>query len=75
MSLNMNVGGIDRMLRVALGVVLLALVTIPGWQVFGTGAFAWVAGIAGVVMLATGILRVCPLYSLLGFNTCPAGRS
>jgi len=71
MSNNLNVGGTDRMVRLAAGAILLALALIPGLQVFGTGALAWAVGIVGLVLLATGALRLCPLYSVLGINTCP----
>ena len=74
MSMHPNVGGFDRILRLAVGVALLALALIPGLQVFSTSLLAWVAGIAGLVLLATAALRLCPLYSLLGINTCPAGE-
>ena len=57
-----NVGGIDRILRIVVGLVLIAL------AVTGTiGPWGWI----GVVPLATGLLRTCPAYSLLGVNTCP----
>ena len=57
-----NVGGIDRLLRIVVGLALLALVFT------GTiGAWGWI----GVVPLATGALGTCPLYSVLGFSTCP----
>lgn len=56
-----NVGGIDRILRIVLGVVLVALAAT------GTvGAWGWV----GLVPLATGLIGWCPPYSLLGINTC-----
>ena len=56
-----NVGGIDRMVRIALGVVLVALAAT------GTvGVWGWL----GLVPLATGLLGWCPPYSLLGINTC-----
>jgi hypothetical protein len=56
-----NVGGIDRILRIAAGVILVALAAI------GTlGAWAWV----GLVPLATGLIGWCPPYNLLGINTC-----
>lgn len=61
-----NVGGIDRILRVAVGVLLIAL-TLMG-QI---GAWGWV----GVVPLVTGLFSFCPLYTLLGLNTCPMKRS
>lgn len=57
-----NVGGIDRILRVVAGIVLIAL-TLMGV----IGVWGWI----GIVPLATGLLRTCPIYSLLGFNTCP----
>ncbi|MBM5575430.1 DUF2892 domain-containing protein [Deefgea sp. CFH1-16] len=58
----MNVGGLDRTLRVLVGGVLI-LATLLGW----IGVWGWI----GVVPLATGIFRYCPLYRLFGFNTCP----
>lgn len=61
-----NVGGIDRLLRIALGLVLIAL-TLTGT----VGAWGWV----GLVPLATGALKFCPLYPLLGFSSCPASRA
>ena len=61
-----NVGGVDRVLRVVLGVVLLSLVVV-GPQTY------W--GLIGVVPLVTGLVGNCPLYSLLGFRTCPLSKS
>lgn len=57
-----NVGGIDRVLRILAGFVLLGL------AVTGTIG-AW--GYIGLVPLATGLMGTCPLYSLFGFSTCP----
>lgn len=52
----------ERVLRVALGVALV------GAAVSGTlGAWAYV----GVVPVLTGLLGSCPLYTLVGFSTCP----
>jgi len=60
-----NVGGIDRILRVLLGVVLIAL------SLFGIiGPWGWL----GLVPIATGLFRFCPLYPLLGLNTCPLSK-
>jgi O-antigen ligase len=57
-----NEGTIDRALRVVAGLVLIALAAT------GTvGLWGWI----GVVPLATGALGWCPLYTLLGINTCP----
>lgn len=57
-----NVGGIDRVLRIVAGLVLIGL-TLMGM----IGPWGWI----GVVLLATGLLSSCPLYSIIGLNTCP----
>lgn len=60
-----NVGGIDRVLRILAGLVLIALAA--------TGTVgAW--GYIGIVPLLTGLVRVCPAYSILGVNTCPLDK-
>ena len=61
-----NVGGIDRVLRVMLGAVLIALTLMDT-----IGPWGWV----GVVPLATAALGFCPLYAVLGLNTCPTQRT
>lgn len=58
-----NVGGIDRGLRVAAGVVLVVLAAMGH-----IGAWGWL----GLVAIATALISFCPLYTLLGINTCPA---
>ena len=60
--MKVNVGGIDRILRIVVGIVLIALAA--------TGTVGW-WGWIGVVPLLTGLFKFCPLYSLLGMNTCP----
>ncbi len=58
-----NVGGIDRIARIVIGLALIAL------TLMGTiGPWGWI----GVVPLLTATLRSCPLYTVLGINTCPA---
>ena len=59
-----NVGNVDRLLRVALGIVLLALV-------FMGPKTLW--GLIGIVPLVTGLIGSCPVYRLLGLSTCPVG--
>ena len=61
-----NVGNIDRMLRAAAGVVLLALALFAGLS----GAGFWIALVAGVAMLGTATVKFCPAYTLLGVKTC-----
>lgn len=62
-----NVGGIDRVLRIVAGAVLLALVFVLD------GSARW-WGLVGLVPLITGFAGYCPLYALLGINSCPLER-
>lgn len=57
-----NVGGIDRILRIAIGIVLIALAI--------TGAVGW-WGWLGLVPLLSGLVGFCSMYRLLGLSTCP----
>ncbi len=59
-----NVGPLDRLIRVALGLAVLSLLFV----VEGPARYA---GLVGVVMLLTGLVGYCPLYTLLRINTCP----
>ncbi len=59
-----NVGGIDRVLRILVGLGLLSLL------VFLEGGARWF-GLIGLVPLATGLFRICPAYYLFGVSTCP----
>jgi hypothetical protein len=56
-----NEGTIDRALRVVVGLAVLSLVFVGPQTAWG-----WV----GLVPLATGLVGFCPLYSILGINTC-----
>lgn len=60
-----NEGTLDRGMRAAAGVVLLAL-TVTG----SIGPWGWI----GIVPLATAAMGWCPLYTLLGINTCGLKR-
>ena len=61
-----NVGGIDRILRIVIGLVLIGLAAT------GTiGVWGWI----GVVPLATAAMGFCPLYTMLGFSSCPVKRA
>ena len=60
-TMTQNVGGIDRILRITIGLALIAAAA--------TGTVGW-WGYLGVVPLLTGLMGWCPPYALLGFNTC-----
>ena len=61
-----NVGGVDRILRVIVGLILISLVFVGPQTPWG-----WI----GIVPLVTGLFRFCPAYTLLGLNTCPMKKA
>jgi hypothetical protein len=61
----MNAGHLDRTVRIVLGTALLSL------TVFGPHTML---GLIGVVPLVTGVMGFCPLYKLVGLNTCPVKK-
>ncbi len=61
LKLGANVGDIDRIARILIGIVLIALIPLIGW---------W--GLIGLLPLATGMFRFCPAYSIIGMNTLNA---
>lgn len=56
-----NVGGIDKVARIVVGVVLVSI------GIFGIGT-PWT--FIGIVPLLTGLVGWCPLYTILGINSC-----
>jgi hypothetical protein len=61
--MNINVGVVDKVVRIVVGLGLLSLVLVL------EGNVRWL-GLIGIVPLATGLIGYCPLYSVLGFGTC-----
>ena len=59
--MKVNVGSIDRAIRILMGSILIAA------ALFGfIGVWGWL----GIIPLTTGIFRICPAYLLFGLNTC-----
>ena len=69
MSRRINVGRIDRLLRFIFAGVLLALSLLENPILSGQTPRT-IVGIFALIPLATAIFRYCPLYSLIGINTC-----
>lgn len=63
--MNKNVGGIDRWVRIVLGVVLVAV------AVMGVSPWGWI----GLVPLLTGVVGWCPPYAIFGMSTCKTKAS
>jgi hypothetical protein len=57
-----NVGGIDRVLRIVVGLTLLSLIFVGPKSLWG---------LVGLVPLGTALIDYCPAYTLLGINSCP----
>ncbi|WP_212524599.1 DUF2892 domain-containing protein [Actibacterium sp. MT2.3-13A] len=65
--LKKNVGSTDRIARIVLGAaMILAFFMVEG-------KFSWLY-LLGIVPLATGLMSSCPLYTILGINTCPKDK-
>ena len=62
-----NESSIDRGVRAILGLVLIVAALATGQ----TGALKIVLGAVGGIALLTGLVGFCPLYAMLGINTCP----
>ena len=62
--MNVNVGVVDKVVRIVVGAGLLSLILVL------EGSARWF-GLIGIVPLATGLFGYCPLYGLLGLSTCP----
>jgi hypothetical protein len=67
--LKTNVGGIDRIVRVLVGLALLGL-----FFMYSDAPWRYWA-LIGIVPLATGLMGSCPVYSMLGLSTCPVKRA
>jgi hypothetical protein len=65
-----NVGSIDRVLRLILGVVLIAAPFVSGMALFASTTATVISVIVGLVMIGTSAMRFCPLYRILGIQTC-----
>ncbi len=57
-----NVGGIDKWLRILVGIALVLMAATGA-----VGVWGWI----GVVPLLTGVFGFCPAYKLFGMSTCP----
>ena len=63
-----NMGTVDRIIRVVLGVAgLVAAIAVGGW--------VWILGAVGIIFLATAVLGFCPLYALFRISTRGQARN
>ncbi len=60
-----NVGTIDRVLRLVVGLAILSLVFVGPKSLWG---------LLGLIPIATALFRFCPAYAIFGIRTCQLGR-
>lgn len=65
-----NVGTIDRIARLIMGVLLVVAPFATGLALFSSTIATVVAVAAGVVLIATSAFKFCPLYRIFGIRTC-----
>lgn len=65
-----NVGTLDRGVRLILGIFLLAMPFVSGLALFGGTVATIISVVLGIVLIATAGMKFCPLYRLLGVQTC-----
>jgi hypothetical protein len=65
-----NVGGVERPIRIVVGIALLGIGAFAGLPPVGTG----IALVVGTIALVIGAIGFCPVWTLLGINTCPTKR-
>jgi hypothetical protein len=66
-----NMGAIDRVARLAIGLALMAYAISLGFPPTGWNWIGWI----GVVPILTALVGYCPLYTVLGVSTCPSKRA
>jgi len=65
-----NIGTLDRAFRAILGIVLLAAPFVSGMTLFSSTTATVISVAVGAIMLGTSAIKFCPLYRLLGVQTC-----
>ena len=66
-----NVGGIERPIRILLGMLMLGMGIFANLSLIGTA----IGLTFGSIALVTGLIGYCPLWTLFGINTCPTQMS
>lgn len=67
--MNINLGELDIVVRFIVGV---SSIVSGAYMAFALGnVYGLALGLVGAVLTVTGLLRWCPIYALLGLNSCP----
>lgn len=68
--MTINVGSLDRLFRLVLGIGLLVLAFAGNLPMFDAAIMKYGAVAIGLVLVVTAVFRFCPLYRLIGVKTC-----
>lgn len=66
-----NVGTIDRIMRLVIGIILVALPFVTSLALWTSPLWMYGSVIAGAVLIGTAAFSFCPLYRVFGLRTCP----
>lgn len=69
--MKVNLGGLDRAVRVITGLALV----VAGFMAGIVEPWNYVAMGAGAVFVLTSMVSFCPLYAIFGINSCPANKT
>lgn len=64
-----NVGSADRLVRLVVGIALIAITFIQGMPLFAFPGLVML--VVGAILAVTAVIKFCPLYSILGLRTAP----
>ncbi|MGJ8584770.1 MAG: YgaP family membrane protein [Marinosulfonomonas sp.] len=67
--MTVNVGNADRVVRAIAGLLLILLPFVSGFGA-GSAVLTWGSVAVGAILAATAAFKFCPLYRLVGANTC-----
>ena len=70
--MKINLGNLDRAFRFMLGIALIIFPLATNLPFFDGALLVWGAVATGIVLLATVFFKFCPIYGLLGMNSCRA---
>jgi hypothetical protein len=68
-----NIGNFDRIARIVVGAILASLPYFYASDLWANPLLRWGVPLVGLVLIVTALVRFCPLYRLIGVNTCKIG--
>lgn len=70
LTISVNVGNIDRILRLVIGIVLILAPFVTSWGFVQSTTGTVISVVVGLVLVGTAAIKFCPLYHIFGIRTC-----